>query len=271
MSELKMFCITIYENHCEKINKLNYLPVGLGGEISSPEFLRDNSGLNISKKNPNYGEYTFHYWLWKNGYKNLESGWTVFCQYRKFWSLHKNTSKLNNLSDLNKLILKKIPENLQDFECILGEPLYINSFKPVKFLKKNFSKILKNPTLFFDKNKRNINFHFDLMHGEGNLRKAIALLGKNDQQDFFNFVNSEVCFNPHNMFICKSKETLFEYYNTIFPWLEKCEKEFGFDLDGYGLKRIYGFLAERFLSYWFKKNTKFSTLPIIYKDISELN
>ena len=125
--------------------------------------------------------------------------------------------------------------------------------------------------VIINKNKRNINFHFDLMHGEGNLRKAIALLGKNDQQDFFNFVNSEVCFNPHNMFTCKSKETLFEYYNAIFPWLEKCEKEFGFDLDGYGLKRIYGFLAERFLSYWFKKNTKFSTLPIIYKDISELN
>ena len=50
MSELKMFCITIYENHFEKINKLNYLPVGLGEQISSPEFLRDNSGLNISKK-----------------------------------------------------------------------------------------------------------------------------------------------------------------------------------------------------------------------------
>ncbi len=131
--------------------------------------------------------------------------------------------------------------------------------------------MLKNPTLFFDKNKRNINFHFDLMHGNGNLRKAIELLEINDRQDFLDFVNSEVSFNPHNMFICRSKKILFEYYNTIFPWLEKCEKEFGFDLDGYGLKRIYGFLAERFLSYWFKKNTKFSTLPIIYKDISELS
>jgi hypothetical protein len=46
---------------------------------------------------------------------------------------------------------------------------------------------------------------------------------------------------------------------------------FGFDLDGYGLKRIYGFLAERYMSYWFKKYTKFSTMPIIFKDISELN
>ena len=29
--------------------------------------------------------------------------------------------------------------------------------------------------------------------------------------------------------------------------------------------------AERFLSFWFKKNSKFTTLPIIFKDISELN
>ena len=38
--------------------------------------------------------------------------------------------------------------------------------------------MIKNPNLFFNKNKRNIKFHFDLMHGEGNLDKAIALLIK---------------------------------------------------------------------------------------------
>ena len=34
---------------------------------------------------------------------------------------------------------------------------------------------------------------------------------------------------------------------------------------------IYGFLAERYMSYWFKKYTKFKTLPIIFQDISELD
>ena len=38
--------------------------------------------------------------------------------------------------------------------------------------------MIKNPSLFFNKNKRNIKFHFDLMHGEGNLDKAIILLDK---------------------------------------------------------------------------------------------
>ena len=85
--------------------------------------------------------------------------------------------------------------------------------------------MIKKPSFFFDKNKRNIQFHFDLMHGDGNLKRAINLLEEEDRTQFLNFVNSEVSFNPHNMFICKSKKTLFKYYDTVFPWLEKCEKE----------------------------------------------
>ena len=70
------------------------------------------------------------------------------------------------------------------------------------------------------------------------------------------------------MFICKSKKIIKNYYETVFPWLERCEKEFGFgNLKGYGETRIYGFLAERFMSYWFKKNTKYKTMPIVFYDI----
>ena len=110
-----------------------------------------------------------------------------------------------------------------------------------------------------------------MMHGNKNLDKAIDLLNQEDREDFRRFVNSEVSFNPHNMFICKSQNILNNYYNAIFPWLTRCEKEFGFNLEGYGLKRIYGFLAERYLSYWFRKYTKFKTLPIIFADISKFD
>jgi hypothetical protein len=54
----------------------------------------------------------------------------------------------------------------------------------------------------------------------------------------------------------------------VFPWLEKCEKIFGFEkLQSYNKIRIYGFLAERFMSYWFQKNTKYTTMPVIIYDI----
>jgi len=110
-----------------------------------------------------------------------------------------------------------------------------------------------------------------MMHGEGNIERAIKFLNNNDQEDFLKYINKEVSFNPHNMFICNSKKILNNYYNSVFPWLKKCEEEFGFKLDGYGLKRIYGFLAERYMSFWFKKYTKYKELPIIFADITYLN
>ena len=110
-----------------------------------------------------------------------------------------------------------------------------------------------------------------MWHGEGNLEKAINLLDQNEREDFKYFTETKTYFNPHNMFICKPK-FLKKYYESIFPWLEKCEKVFGFEnLKGFGLKRIYGFLAERYLSYWFTKYTKHKTMPIYFKDISELD
>ena len=268
---MNMYCITIKDEHFDKIKRLGYIPVGLGKNIRNKNFITDTIGENISKKNSYYGEYTFHYWLWKNKIKNLNNNWIGFCQYRKFWSL-KNTNRLyDNFDDLREDIITFIPNEFDNYDSILGEPIYINQFKLSKLVKKKFIKIFSNPSFIFNKKKRNIKFHFDFMHGEGNLDKAISLLDNNDKSDFDYFVNSEVSFNPHNMFICRSNKILEKYYNSIFPWLKRCEKKFGFELEGYGFKRIYGFLAERYMSFWFKKYTKYKTLPILFKDISDFN
>ena len=50
MNNLKIFCISLSESHLEKIKKINYIPVGLGSEFFSKDWLRDNSGDNISEK-----------------------------------------------------------------------------------------------------------------------------------------------------------------------------------------------------------------------------
>ena len=264
-----MYCLTTRDEDLELIKSLGYLPVGLGKNIKSNGFLKDNYKDNIFKKNDFYGEYTFHYWIWKNYLDKLGEEWIGFCQYRKFWA--KIDRNIDNISfkEFNKLLVKDISDDDNMYESVIGNPLYINQFKFAKFIKKDLISIIKEPSLFFNKDKRTIKFHFDLMHGKGNLEKAISLLDHEDKKDFTDFVNSEVSFNPHNMFLCKSKKILEDYYESIFPWLKRCEKEFGFDLKGYGLKRIYGFLAERFMSFWFKKYTKYKTLPIIFKDLQD--
>ena len=109
-----------------------------------------------------------------------------------------------------------------------------------------------------------------MFHGNGTLDKAIDLLNQNDREDFKTYVRNNTSYNQGNMFICRSKKILTSYYETLFPWLEKCEKIFGFDnLDSYGTKRIYGFLAERFLSFWFSKSFTIKELPIIGKDLTD--
>tara|TARA_B100000965_G_C19554928_1_gene741759 strand:+ start:179 stop:994 length:816 start_codon:yes stop_codon:yes gene_type:complete len=269
--KISMYCLSLDPNHLEKIKYLKYIPVGLGDNSFNKNWLNDKHGTNISRKNPFYGEYTFHYWIWKNHLKNLEKGWIGFCQYRKFWTQNEIKKNISSIADLNHSILKEIPESYLKYDSIIGEPFYVNQFRFTKFIKRNLKKMILNPKFFLKKN-RTIKFHFDMWHGEGNIDRAISLLDKNDRSDFNEFINSKQYFNPHNMFMCKNKDVLTKYYESVIPWLERCETHFGFNnLKGFGLKRIYGFLAERYLSYWFQKNTNFKTMPIYFKDISNLS
>jgi len=270
MKNLSFFCLTLNPEHEKVIKKLSYIPAGLGDKKFSENCFTDKKGENIAKKNPNYGEYTFHYWIWKNYLENIETDWVGFCQYRKFFIKENSIEKeFSTLDSLKENIIEDIPFNLEGYDCILGEQSYVNNFKLMKFLKQNPLKIIFSPSFIFLKKKRNIKFHFDIFHGDGLLESSIKLLGKEHKDDFQKFIETRSSFNPHNMFICK-KQFLKSYYETIFPWLEKCEDIFGFkDLKGYGMTRIYGFLAERFLSYWFLKNHKVKELPIIVKNLSD--
>ena len=128
--------------------------------------------------------------------------------------------------------------------------------------------MLRNFKELFNK-KISIRFQFDLFHGNGNLDKAVELLPTKDKNDFFNFVKNNVSFNQGNMFISKSPEIIDSYFSEVFEWLKKCESIFGFDLKGYNQIRMYTFLAERFLPYWFKKYTKSLEWPVVYCDINK--
>jgi len=71
MVSKKIFCMCLNSHHLNNLKKLNYTPVGLGVNNFSSDWLRDNSGDNISIKNPYYGEYSFYYWVWKNLLKEI--------------------------------------------------------------------------------------------------------------------------------------------------------------------------------------------------------
>jgi len=92
------------------------------------------------------------------------------------------------------------------------------------------------------------------------------MLNDDDKLDFKKFVENNSEFNPHIMFIAKPK-IIKLWFSALFPWLEKCEKIFGFEnLKGYDTTRMYAYLAERYQSFWFKKYTIYKEVPWIFID-----
>ena len=252
-------------SYLDAVKKLNYIPVGLKNKNFSKDWLLDNTLENISEKNPYYGEYTFYYWYWKNLLKNKKKDeWIGFCSYRELWGENKEISNKNSINSL----LKYLPEEWNEYEAIIGEPTVLNRPKWIKILKHGKIAMLKNYKEIF-KSKFSIKFQFDMYHGNGNLDEAIKLLPEKDKHDFGEYVQNNSSFNQGNMFISKSSKIINSYFSEVFDWLNKCESIFGFNLKGYNKIRMYAFLAERFLPYWFKKHTKALEWPIVYCDINK--
>ncbi len=261
---LLIYCLCLHNKLFNQVKKLNYIPVGLGKENFSSKWLRDNNGENISNKNSYYGEYSFHYWLWKNEFHNLpDNTWIGFCTYRRFWG---NKKKMIS-SKIEEKIIQFVPSEWKNYEVILGNPQNVQGLKWMKVIKYGKKALIKNPKAIFRKN-RNLKFQFDLFHGVGIIDKAINLLDEDNKEDFREYLHKNNSYNHLNMFVVRSRSLLHEYYLVIFKWLEKCEKIFGFDLKGYNKIRIYAFLAERFMPYWFNKNAKVLEWPIIFEDLN---
>ena len=268
MKNAIMYCLCLHNEVLPTMKKLGYVPVGLGKENFSSEWLRDNTLDNISSKNKFYGEYTFHYWFWKNILPKIDdNSWIGFCAYREYWG---NKKKITKESRLEDVVIKEIPDEWKNFDTIIGDPRYINNLKLSKLVKHGIWSLIRNPKAIF-KSKRNIRFHFDMWHGNGNLDKAIDLLDDSEREDFRNYTRQSVSFSKGNMFACKSKKIINDFYSSVFPWLKECEKIFKYDLKGYGQTRMYAFLGERYLTYWFNKYTKPLLWPVIFYDITKKN
>jgi len=254
MEKLKIYCVTNKE--IEYLEKLNLTLAGVGKKKFKKGYITCLNGKNIQKKEKHYSELTFHYWFWKNQLKKFNNNiWIGFCQKRRFWV--KSDTKIKNLNDLKKNILKTPHKSWKNYESIICKPIRLDNPKKMKLIKRGLKNIIKDPSIFFNKKKQNIKLHFDMHHGYGILDKAIKYLEKKDRNDFQKFVNENYSFNPHIMFIAK-KKVINDWFKNLFKWLFRCEKEFGFrKLKNYEQQRLYAYLAERYLSFWFKKNTKY--------------
>jgi len=259
MKKLIMYCVTNKE--IKFINKTNYRAgwVGLGSVPNN--YIGCNTQDNIYFKEQYYSELTFHYWFWKNQLNLNSSDWIGFCQKRRFWitknSVNKNIDKFN----YSNHFLENIPEEYEKYDAIICDPISVRGAKKMKILKRGFKNLIQDPLIFFNKDKHSVKLHFDMHHGYGNISKAANLLPEKDRNEFLKYISTSSSFHPNIMFIAKPEATN-RWFNALFPWLIKCEEVFGFkNLHGYDTQRLYAFLAERYLSFWFSKYTHFTTWP----------
>ena len=99
--------------------------------------------------------------------------------------------------------------------------------------------------------------------------KATDVMSIKDREEFKKFVSSKSKFNPHIMFVSK-KNILEKWFHDLFKWLFECEKVFGLnDLKGYDQERLYAYLSERYLSFWFQKYTKTLEWPWMFWETKE--
>ena len=267
MNNLEIFCFTHIP--LDDLENLGYKMAGIRRNEFPAQYITSDIGENIIEKEKYYSEYVFHYWFWKNKLKSYEDTiWIGFCQKRRFWLQKKISTKPKNFTDLNKVVLKEVPTEWNEYDAVIQPPMSLKEKKMV-MIKRGYRSLIKDPEIFFNEKKHTIKLHFDMHHGYGNLDKAIDLMNINDREDFREYVNTQNSFSPNNMFIAK-KEIADKWFGDVFPWLFKCEEVLGFkNLKGYET-RIYAYLAERYLSFWFKKYTSSIEWPWAFVDLSEL-
>ncbi len=261
-NKIEMYSIT--HKRVKFIENTNYNLVNVGKNHISDKYLNCDTGDNIIDKERFYSELTFHYWFWKNKLKFEHERWIGFCQRRRFWTKTKISENNVNYNSVKSNLLETIPEKFNNYDSFLCERTNVNKIKKIKILKKGFRSILKDPSILFDTKKQSLKFQFEMQHGYDIIEKAIELLDNEDKIGFTKYMENEVSFSAHNMFITKPKY-LKKWYEHIFKWLNKCEKIIGFNFKNYET-RIYAYLSERYISYWFNKYTKCKELPWVFYD-----
>lgn len=200
-----------------------YIPIHVGAEGKEDlGYLKDNTGDNISNKNPNYCELTGTYWMLKND----DSDIIGLTHYRRYFFKKWNSNKLEDV--LNK---KDIEEILNQYDIIVPEKTKIIKYT----VKQAYCKL----------------------HKPKDLEECRKILKEKypEYLDSFDDVLSKKSFYACNMFIT-NKKIFNDYYNWLFDILFELENRIDISTyDDYN-KRIYGFMSERLFNVWLKQNSK---------------
>jgi hypothetical protein len=200
-----------------------YVPLHVGREGKNDlGYLSDNTGDNISAKNPAFCELTGIYWA----YKNFDCEIIGLCHYRRYFRSikHNHENKFDNL-----LTATEIENIMLGYDIILP--------------KKDF--------LYF----WNIKTHYRDTHHIEDLDLTRKILSEKypEYLNSFDTVMKQHTIHFYNMFIMK-KTDFDRYCSWLFDILFEVENRANIENYTNYQKRIYGFLTERLFNVWIYHN-----------------
>lgn len=225
--------------------KLNspYIPLYVGHAGETKDSLNDRDGDNISSKNPYFCELTAQYWVWKNLLPQYSADQLIgFCHYRRFFSPQKKIDHIHQTSEIDLNYLNELLAPGK-FEVILSERA---SF-PIKQHWFSISKRLGK--IKFPWQNLSLLEQYQLQHNMEDLLLAISLLPEEHQNKFSEYLTGS-SFSTFNMMLSNSG-TIAKYFDVLFPWLFELENKIDLSTRTPYQARLFGFISERFCSYYF--------------------
>ena len=152
MSNLSLYCVT--NKSSDFLEKLPISLVSVGQNKFNDRYLRCDYKDNIFHKEKYYSELTFHYWYWKNLLKDEKNKWVGFCQKRRFWTKSKVLNFKSNEKEIKDLLLTQIDNRYDDYDSFICSPIKISGAKKTKILKRGWRNLIIDPSILFNKKKR---------------------------------------------------------------------------------------------------------------------
>lgn len=198
-----------------------YCPLQVGAEGKADlGYIRDNTGENISSKNPNFCELTGIYWIWKN----CDDDYKGLVHYRRYFGKSNLSSRISDIYSYNELRT---------------------------MLDKNVEIILPYKERFLQNAKDELMISCCTEKIFEQLRQAVLRVHPESIDAFNAFFTQNTC-TLFNMMFCK-KEIFDDYCGWLFDILFELEKHVKLDSLNEYQKRLYGFLSERLLNVWVRQ------------------
>lgn len=218
--------VAAHKEYKMPLDKELYVPIFVGSDINKNRpsgYQADNTGKNISSKNPNYNELTAIYWAWKN----LDADIIGLNHYRRYFVDGRWVRK--------------------DFKHILNESAIVDKLK-------NNDVIVSKKRKYFIETIESHYVHSHDLQGITALKKVFKELDSNYKNALDSVLSSRSA-HMFNMFIMK-KSDFDNYCEWLFGILDEVEKNIDFSkLEG-NEKRVMGFVSELLLDVWIKANNK---------------